>query len=45
MSLGGVGSLGIVEAEGEGMPPVGVEYVLATPNSRAILRPLRYPSK
>lgn len=42
MSMG-LGGLGIVPASGEGMPPVGVEYVLATPSGRAVLRPLRYP--
>jgi hypothetical protein len=40
---GGLGNMGIVPARGEGMPPVGVEYVLATPSGRAVLRPLRYP--
>ena len=38
-----VGGLGMVQADGAGMPPVGVEYVLATPSGRAVLRPLRYP--
>jgi len=38
-----LGGLGIVQTDGEGMPPVGVEYVLATPSGKAILRPLRYP--
>jgi hypothetical protein len=41
--MAGLGGLGIVPASGEGMPPVGVEYVLATPSGRAVLRPLRYP--
>lgn len=39
----GLGNLGMVPAEGAGMPPVGVEYVLATPQGQAVLRPLRYP--
>lgn len=39
----GLGGLGIVQAGGAGMPPVGVEYVLSTPSGRAVLRPLRYP--
>lgn len=38
-----MGGLGIVPARGAGMPPIGVEYVLATPSGRAVLRPLRYP--
>lgn len=38
-----LGGLGIVPASGSGMPPVGVEYVLATPSGKAVLRPLRYP--
>lgn len=38
-----LGSLGLVPAQGAGIPPVGVEYVLATPSGRAVLRPLRYP--
>lgn len=41
--MSGLGGLGIVTSEGEGMPPVGVEYVLATPSGPAVLRPLRYP--
>lgn len=41
--MNGLGGLGIVTSEGSGMPPVGVEYVLATPSGRAVLRPLRYP--
>jgi hypothetical protein len=41
--MAGLGGLGIVPASGEGMPPVGVEYVLSTPSGRAVLRPLRYP--
>ena len=39
----GLGNLGMVQASGAGMPPTGVEYVLATPSGRAVLRPLRYP--
>jgi len=35
--------LGMVDSGGAGVPPVGVEYVLATPQGRAVLRPLRYP--
>jgi len=38
-----MGSLGIVQSSGAGMPPIGVEYVLATPSGQAVLRPLRYP--
>jgi len=38
-----LGGLGIVQSQGAGMPPVGVEYVLATPSGKAVLRPLRYP--
>lgn len=38
-----VGGLGIVESQGVGIPPIGVEYVLATPSGQAVLRPLRYP--
>jgi hypothetical protein len=38
-----IGGLGMVESAGAGMPPVGVEYVLSTPQGRAVLRPLRYP--
>ncbi len=39
----GLGGLGLVEAQGAGIPAIGVEYVLSTPQGRAILRPLRYP--
>lgn len=39
----GLGNMGMVEADGQNMPVVGVEYVLATPQGRAVLRPLRYP--
>lgn len=42
-TLSGLGGLGLVPARGEGMPPVGVEYVLSTPSGRGVLRPLRYP--
>jgi hypothetical protein len=41
--MSNLGGLGMVPAQGAGMPPVGVEYVLATPSGRAVLRPLRYP--
>ena len=41
--LGGLGGLGMVQAQGQGMPNIGVEYVLSTPQGRAVLRPLRYP--
>lgn len=41
--MSNLGGLGMVQARGAGMPPVGVEYVLATPSGRAVLRPLRYP--
>lgn len=36
-------NLGMVQAQGQGLAPVGVEYVLSTPSGQAILRPLRYP--
>lgn len=39
----GLGNLGMVQASGEGMPGTGVEYVVATPQGQAVLRPLRYP--
>jgi hypothetical protein len=35
--------LGIVSTQGAGLPPIGVEYALATPSGKAVLRPLRYP--
>ncbi len=38
-----LGNLGMVESQGQGIPNVGVEYVLATPSGKAVLRPLRYP--
>jgi len=38
-----VGGLGLVQSQGRGIPAVGVEYVLATPQGQALLRPLRYP--
>ena len=38
-----MGNLGLVETQGVDVPPVGVEYVLSTPQGRAVLRPLRYP--
>jgi len=38
-----LGALGMVQTGGDGMPQIGVEYVLATPSGRAVLRPLRYP--
>jgi len=38
-----VGGLGLVQSQGRGLPAVGVEYVLATPQGQAVLRPLRYP--
>jgi len=40
---GTLGGLGLVQSQGEGMPLVGTEYVLATPSGQAVLRPLRYP--
>lgn len=44
MSMSGLaGGLGLVQAQGQNMPPVGVEYVLSTPSGRGVLRPLRYP--
>lgn len=38
-----VGGMGMIESQGVGLPAVGVEYVEATPQGRAVLRPLRYP--
>lgn len=38
-----MGGLGLVQSQGRGIPAVGVEYVLATPQGQAVLRPLRYP--
>jgi len=40
---GGFGNLGLEQSQGAGVPPVGVEYVLSTPEGAAVLRPLRYP--
>lgn len=39
----GLGNLGMVQASGEGMPGTGIEYVVATAQGQAVLRPLRYP--
>ncbi len=39
----GVGNLGMTAASADGMPGTGVEYVVATPQGQAVLRPLRYP--
>jgi hypothetical protein len=33
----------MVPASADGMPGTGVEYVVATPQGQAVLRPLRYP--
>lgn len=38
-----LGGLGMVPASADGMPGTGVEYVVATPQGQAVLRPLRYP--
>lgn len=43
MSLSGIGGLGLEPSGGEGLPPIGVEYVQASQQGPAILRPLRYP--
>ncbi len=41
--LHGLGNLGMVQASADGMPGTGIEYVVATPQGQAVLRPLRYP--
>ena len=41
--MNGLGNLGMEQAAADGMPGTGVEYVLATPQGQAVLRPLRYP--
>lgn len=38
-----LGGLGLVQSQGQGIPAVGIEYVLATQSGPAVLRPLRYP--
>lgn len=40
--MSNLGGLGLAE-EHRGIPAIGVEYVVATPQGRAVLRPLRYP--
>ena len=41
--MNGLGNLGMVQASASGMPGTGIEYVLASPQGKAVLRPLRYP--
>jgi hypothetical protein len=39
----GLGGLGLQPVQGANMPQLGIEYVVASPQGQAVLRPLRYP--